>query len=256
MAPVEIGFVRNPQRPIIPFRMEVAEAQCAAPHAHPRAQLIFASRGFMRVVAENNTWLVPPFQAVWVPPRLLHQVVFPGQVSIRNLFVDPRAAAALPVRCLVFDVSPLLRELILRVSEVPERATATRRLMLVILDELRQITPAPLNLPMGSDPRLRKVMAGLIAAPDNTQTLAEWAQLAGAAARTLARLFARETGMTFGEWRARQRMLTAIEHLGQGHSVTRVALDLGYQNLSAFIAMFRKILGKTPGQYFSTRENR
>jgi AraC-like DNA-binding protein len=32
--------------------------------------------------------------------------------------------------------------------------------------------------------------------------------------------------------------------------VTTVALELGYDNVSAFIAMFRRTFGVTPGRYF------
>jgi len=33
--------------------------------------------------------------------------------------------------------------------------------------------------------------------------------------------------------------------------VITIAMDLGYDSPSAFISMFKKALGKTPGQYFS-----
>lgn len=253
LTPVKTGYICDPSRPVIPFCIEVEHASCAAPHAHPRAQVIFASHGVMRVITVKNTWLVPPSQAVWVPSKTEHQVYFPGEVSIRNLFIDPDAAALLPDQCMVFNVTPLLRELILRAGEAGEYYEPDSpivRLMQVILDELRQITPAPLNLPMSKDLRLRKVMDELIRAPEDSRTLEEWAKIAGAAARTLARLFDQETGMTFGQWRAQLRMLEAIDRLSQGQSVTRVAFDLGYKNLSAFIAMFRKMLGTTPGKYF------
>lgn len=42
----------------------------------------------------------------------------------------------------------------------------------------------------------------------------------------------------------------AIERLGKGQTVTRVALDLGYERPSAFIAMFRCTLGAPLGKYF------
>lgn len=257
LAPVETGFVDDAFRPVIPYCAEVKNAVCAASHAHPRAQVIFASRGVMRVIAQQNTWLVPPAQAVWLPSQVEHQVYFPGAVSIRNLFIDPVAAALLPGQCMVFNVTPLLRELILRIGETEEQGEpdgSAIRLMQVILDELQQIAPAPLNLPMSRDSRLQKVMDGLIRSPDDNRTLSEWSQVAGAVPRTLSRLFLKETGMTFGEWRTRLRLLEAIERLDQGQSVTQVAFDLGYQNLSAFISMFRKTLGTTPGRFFQTLE--
>ncbi len=58
-----------------------------------------------------------------------------------------------------------------------------------------------------------------------------------------------ETGFTFTEWRQRARMLRALGMLAEGAAVTTVALDLGYSSISAFIALFRRTFGATPGDY-------
>lgn len=79
----------------------------------------------------------------------------------------------------------------------------------------------------------------------------DWGKMVGATGRTLARHFRLETGMTFGQWRQQIKILEALKRLGMKESVTTVALDLGYDSPSAFISMFKKALGKTPGQYFS-----
>lgn len=68
--------------------------------------------------------------------------------------------------------------------------------------------------------------------------------------RTLVRLFPTQTGMTFREWRQQCRLLRALELLAAGDSVTRVALKLGYEDSSSFIAMFKRSLGTTPTRYF------
>ena len=44
-------------------------------------------------------------------------------------------------------------------------------------------------------------------------------------------------------------MMCALEKLAAGAPVTTVALDLGYDNVSAFIARFRATFGITPGRY-------
>ena len=55
--------------------------------------------------------------------------------------------------------------------------------------------------------------------------------------------------MSFRSWRQQRRLLRALELLATGRSVTDVALELGYDNASAFIAMFRRCLGTTPARY-------
>ncbi len=57
--------------------------------------------------------------------------------------------------------------------------------------------------------------------------------------------------MTFGQWRQQVRILEALKRLALNEPVTTVALELGYDSPSAFISMFKKALGKTPGKYFS-----
>ena len=76
-----------------------------------------------------------------------------------------------------------------------------------------------------------------------------WADWLGLSARSLSRLLIKETGLNFNQWRQRLRMLLSLALLEQGQSVTEIALTLGYESASAFIAMFRRQLGTTPGAY-------
>jgi len=253
LPPTQTGYRIDDAHPILARALEIDGAHRVTNHHHPRAQLVYAIKGVLRVVSLEGTWIVPPTQAVWVPPDVEHEIIAMDSISIRTLFVDPSATKGLPQSCCVLNVPPLLRELILKAVEIGEDYSLNSsryRLMQVILDQLMELEPAPLYLPMGRNARLRKVMDAMVANPGDERGLEVWAQLCGASARTLARLFIRESGMNFRDWRRQLHLLEAIERLGQGHSVTRVALDLGYKSPSAFIAMFRRSLGKSPGAYF------
>jgi len=171
---------------------------------------------------------------------------------MRSLYVHPNATVGLPGECCVMSVQPFLRELIVKVSDLAGRqqlSDSFARLVSVVLDELRELKVAPLHLPLPRDPRLKAVTDSLIAEPGDNRDLTQWGKRAGASARTLARLFRRETGMTFAGWRRRLRLLAAVSRLGGGESVTTVAYDLGYHSPSAFVAMFRRSLGTSPGRY-------
>ena len=89
----------------------------------------------------------------------------------------------------------------------------------------------------------------LLAAPGDQRTLGEWARTVNASERTVARLFQSETGLSFGAWRQQARLLEAMGRLGGGAPVTQVALDLGYDSVSAFSAMFRRAAGASPSAY-------
>jgi len=222
-------------------------------HRHRRAQLLYAVSGVMTVTTPEGSWVVPPHRAVWVPPATDHSIRMSSAVSMRTLYVEPTAAASLPARCCVVSVPPLLRELILRAMELPllyDTEGAEGRLIALILDEIRVLPALPLHLPVPSEPRLAKICGALLNHPEDGRALAEWARGAGASGRTLARLFRRETGMSFGAWRQQARLIEALARLGAGKAVTNVALDLGYESPSAFTAMFRRSLGVTPSRYF------
>src|SRR6185503_17371695 len=96
--------------------------------------------------------------------------------------------------------------------------------------------------------RARRVASHLQQAPDDTASVAALARRAGASRRTIERLFARETGMTMAEWRRRLRMLHAVRLLAEGQPVTAAALAVGYASVSAFIAVFKREFGATPGR--------
>ena len=154
--------------------------------------------------------------------------------------------------CHVLPVSALLRELIIRATELPLRYDENGpagHVVALLLDELHGAGTLPLQLPMPRDKRLRQICQTLLATPGDPRTLEQWASSANASARTLARLFVAETGLTFGAWRQQARVLEAMGRLGSGEPVTEVALDLGYDSVSAFSAMFRRAAGASPRQY-------
>lgn len=257
LPPIETGYRIDSGLPVIGLSMNVRNAVCAASHRHPRGQLIYACHGVMRVMSEGDAWVVPPSQAVWVPSGIEHEVSLPGEVCLRNIFIDPSVVGGLPKRCCVLKITPLLRELIQKAAAIGDGYALGGpewRLMQVVLDELSHAEPTPLHLPMARDERARRVMEKLIRNPGDGRSMDDWARVACASVRTLERLFVKEAGMNFGAWKKQLRLLEAIDRIGNGSSITQVSYDLGYGSLSAFIEMFRKSLGTPPGQYFRTRK--
>ncbi|NMU93501.1 helix-turn-helix domain-containing protein [Achromobacter ruhlandii] len=105
------------------------------------------------------------------------------------------------------------------------------------------------GLTLPRDARLRRLALAWSDAPADTRPLAAWAVAIGMAPRTLARRFLAETGLTLGAWRQRARLMRAQQMLAAGHGVTTAALETGYDNISAFIAAFKREYGVTPGRY-------
>jgi AraC-like DNA-binding protein len=109
----------------------------------------------------------------------------------------------------------------------------------------------PLHLQMPSDSRLLQICERLQQHLNDSSTMADWAQRLAVDVKTIQRLFVKETGMTFGQWRQQARLLRALELLATGEKVIDVALALGYESPGAFATMFRKQFGQTPSQFFA-----
>jgi AraC-like DNA-binding protein len=224
-------------------------------HAHRRAQLIHASVGVLTVHSDAGQWVVPPQRAVWVPPEVLHRVSSTRAFALRTLYADARLVPV-PSNCTVVSVDVLVDELLRAAagfgSDYPEQGSQAR-LIAVILDRVPHLARAPLHLPRPSDPRLARVVDTLLADPADATTLEQWADQVGATTRTIARLFLKQTGLSFAQWRQQRRLLAALERLGAGDSVTSVALEVGYADVSSFVAVFKAALGETPARYFASR---
>ena len=222
------------------------------PHSHERAQLIFAPTGTMRVITGRAMWIVPPQRALWMPAGTVHGIEMVDRVTMRTLYLREDAAASMPDECRVLQVSPLLRELIVRATELPlhydEHGPASH-LVALLLAELHNSQVLKLRLPMPHSPRMTTLCRALLDHPGDPRTLDDWANSMNASARTLARLFRKETGLSFAAWRQQARVLEAMGRLGGGAPVTQVALDLGYDSVSAFSAMFRRACGASPSDY-------
>ncbi|MCZ6834370.1 MAG: helix-turn-helix transcriptional regulator [Planctomycetota bacterium] len=222
-------------------------------HAHLWAQFIYATNGVMTVTTEDGTWVVPSRRAVWVPSMIHHSIVMTGTVTMRTLFFRPRLVKKLPVSCRVMGASSLMRELILRTIELGflyKNNPKHMRLLDLIVDELQERRETALELQMPSDPRSHIVAQRVHDNPRSNESLHYLVKGCGASPRTIERAFQRELGMTFGQWRQQVKLLHALRLLADGSSVSNVAREVGYENTSAFIAMFKRTMGLTPHQYF------
>lgn len=221
-------------------------------HVHAWHQLVYAIDGVLVVSVEARRFVVPPRQAVWIPTGTRHRVGARFGAEFRSLYVADRAGRDMPAACTVFDVTPLLKALILEAVDAERRrddSVYRARVERLTLDQLRRLPSRGLALPWPRDRRLRTLCEALYAKPDDARGIEQWGAALGASARTLSRRFVRETGLSLRDWRRRLRLFRAVELLGAGHDVTRTALELGYATTSAFSYMFRQGMGTSPTAY-------
>ncbi len=239
-------------QPVVAYGRDLESGDRVPFHRHRRAQLVYASRGVMTVTTRAASYVVPPQRAVWMPSGVDHKIDAQSDVAMRTLYIAPGEVVGLPEGVCVLQVTSLLRELIVcAVESGPRYApdSPQSRMMSVILDQIGAQNVAALVLPIPTDLRLLRITNALNENPADRRSLDEWAANVGASKRTIGRLFNAETGMSFQAWRQQRRLLRALELLAMGERVTAVALELGYDNTSAFISMFRRCLGTTPKRY-------
>ncbi|MGW0187475.1 AraC family transcriptional regulator [Streptomyces sp. NPDC003362] len=219
-------------------------------HRHDEHQIVYAGAGVLAVTTDAGIWFAPGTRAIWVPAGTVHAHRAHGHLELHLVGLpadDNPLGLDAPT---VLTVGPLLRELIRAYTRDPEDTGPERRRLLAVLrDQLRASPQQPLVLPTPADPRLAAVCALVHADPAEPRTLADLGAAIGTGERTLSRLFRGEFGMTFPQWRTQSRLYHALRMLADGLPVTTVAHRCGWSSASAFIDVFRRSFGCTPGTH-------
>ncbi len=223
------------------------------PHRHREAQLVYATRGTMQVTTPKGRWLVPPDRAVWVPSDVPHEVYMLADVEMRTVYFDQEWVNREDLgdrfdREFVIQVSPLLRQVILAIFDGGEDLTRTSLLVRLTLRELRPTDDSLTFVPLPRDPRCRHAAELVLKDPGGVHEIAILADKVGISARTLSRLFAAETRLSFKAWCQHARIAAAVERLSTDRHLTikQLASDLGYVSVPAFSQAFRRVTGKSP----------
>ncbi|MGQ6287189.1 AraC family transcriptional regulator [Serratia sp. IR-2025] len=237
--------------PVLGIAAELAEHDSGL-HWHQRSQLLYAPQGCMTVTLAQQWLILPPTRGVWIPGGIAHRVQLRGRVAYRSLYFDPVLTAAMPPQAAVLAVNPLLAAIVERIAHWPlDFALAqpqARDLLAVLINELSEAQCENTQLRLPQDRRLAAWLATLPES-DELQGLAALAQRLNLHAKTLTRLFVRETGLSYQQWCQQWRLMRAIELLATLPSVSAVAQRLGFSSDSAFIAFFRQFTGTTPRRY-------
>lgn len=219
-------------------------------HRHQRGQLLFTRQGCTRITLAQQLCLLPPSRAAWIPPLTSHRAVMQQSVDYRSIYLTASLCADLPSHVCIIDVSPLLRAVLEPITDAAFDSDWTQgrnmHLLGLCLNEIREARQQPMLLPLPQDKRLAPLLAALQHLPPTLNVLE--AQI-GASGRTIGRIFQRETGMGYQQWRQQWRLMRAIELLATGRSLSYSAFELGFASDSAFIAFFKQMTGFTPKAY-------
>ncbi|MBD4861460.1 AraC family transcriptional regulator [Xanthomonas citri] len=243
------------ERPAVALLLDIEQNDVEQPvHQHRKGQLVMALRGGVVCEVPKAMWMVPPHHAVWIPGGMPHSNRATDNARIGFLFVEP-GATLMPETCCTIAINPMVRELILYLAGQPPaypHESPTARVAAVVLEQLATAPIERLHLPVSDHPKIRHITNAWTADPADRRTLAQWASQLAMSDRSLARLVQRETGLSFGRWRQQWHLIVALRQLTEGAAVQQVAGNLGYDSVTAFITMSKKMLGKPPAQYFAS----
>jgi len=239
-------------RPVVAVGNEYPDGHRHPAHKHARSQLLFAERGTMLVETSDGAWIVPPYQAIWIPSGTTHSIAMLGRVETCSVYLDKTATAGMGEQCQVRSVSALMRQLLIEAVDVPpwyDPMDRNGKIISLLIDEIRAAPVMTLNLPFPGSPRLAARCRQFVAHPTAQDTIDRWHQELGLSRRTFTRMFKRETGLTFNAWQRRACLMSALPRLLNGERVTTIAFDLGYSSPAAFTMMFKQLIGSAPHFY-------
>ncbi|PHV02286.1 AraC family transcriptional regulator [Iodobacter sp. BJB302] len=221
-------------------------------HQHQMGQLLFAKKGCIRISLDGLLCLLPSSRAAWIPPGVKHRAEMRQVVDYRSLYFDLGQFPVLPGKVQVIEVNPLLRAVLERLAmadfDTDWQQARHANLLSVCIEEINQAKQEPLLLVFPLDRRVSCLQENLEQLP---LALHLFAQQIAASEKTISRIFQRETGMSYQEWRQQWRFLRAVEMLAENGKLSETASALGFASDSAFIAFFKSRTGKTPRAYLS-----
>ncbi|WP_151741141.1 AraC family transcriptional regulator [Acinetobacter seifertii] len=218
-------------------------------HCHLRHQLLFSAAGSITIEIDKTTFLLPPRRAAWIPAGITHRAIMRGVMAYRSLYFLPTSnLSQLPVQ--IVEVNPLFFEVIERMAFWPWGMQAEQQVSLITVfcEEICAAPSENWQLMYPSDARLESWLehARMGELPPR---LGQLAQIVGACERTISRIFIRDTGMNYQNWRQQWRLLRAIEMLSEGIQISEVAQQLEFISDSAFIIFFHQHISTTLVRY-------
>ncbi|WP_163333658.1 AraC family transcriptional regulator [Enterobacter bugandensis] len=236
--------------PIIGISIEMGQHDSGT-HSHGRHQLLSSASGCITVEVENSIYVLPPHRAAWIPAHTLHRATMRGVIAYRSLYFLT-SIPRLDFSMQIIETNPLLFQVIERMASWSCDMPVDKQLPLtaVFREELNHARRENLKLRYPQDKRLRTSMRKIFEG-ELPPRLGILALQVGACERTISRIFIKDTGMSYQNWRQQWRLLKAIESLAEGKCLSQIAQELEFSSDSAFIAFFNQHTGSTPSRYFN-----
>jgi len=238
-------------RPVLYRRGDMPEHSCYPMHSHEWGEFLYSFCGAMEISMTGKRYLVLPHYGIWVPPGTIHQCVNNKRVQHCVIYIAWDFCIEFCMLPCSVQMSPLMQSMLHHLRDMSgfRSSDEQERFLHVLMDQLRNAPCIDSYLPTSSDEQLADLLQQLEKNPGDNRSVKELARSLGMTERTLARRCQKELGITLLEWRQRLRAIKALAMLEDGINVEQIALEFGYASSSAFIAMFKKLMGRPPPEF-------
>ncbi|NEB81794.1 AraC family transcriptional regulator [Streptomyces sp. SID14478] len=225
-----------------------------APHSHDSHELVWVRGGTLTSRVDDRVFTVVEGHGLWMPAGVVHAGRATAGAKFHDAFFAPDRTPFAFGEPKAIAMTPLLESLLTHLSHTDLDAAARARAEAVVFDVLRP-SERQFALHLPGDDRIDAIAEALLDDPADGRSLEEWARQLGTSDRTITRAFRQATGVTFAQWRQMLRVHRALMLLSEGFDVLTVSEVLGYAQPSTFIAAFRRIMGTTPGAFFTAGDD-
>jgi AraC-like DNA-binding protein len=230
-------------------------------HRHHWAMLGCMETGFVGLRTTDQSMVVPSGIMFFMPAKDPHfEAAWGHAVTGGYIALPDERITSLPREMGAFQMSELLLLLCQKIAawgpmDTQKETPEPKRLMLTVLDEWAVADKAdPLAMPLPLQPALSWVATQIMEHPEDMQTIDHWATVAARSRRSCTKHCGEEPGVSWARWRQRVKLPQSLRRRSAGKPVTEVALELGYQETSTFMAIFRKQLGASPVRYMKREQ--
>jgi AraC-like DNA-binding protein len=235
-------------------------------HKHHKAQLIYAEGGIIHISSGDKHWYLSARNYMWIPAGMSHCVVSRSPyVNLFNFYftVDDNDVPFFR-EANVYMVNDMLRSMIHYTKDWSGPVTNEHPTRMAFMKAIKAILPEMdltiitflVSYPYPKAAGLIKIAEYLSENMDSSFSLDDIARKFGYSSRTLSRLFKDDVGFSYVRFVRAIRITKALELIAENkHTVSEIAMVVGYTNLSAFSNIFERVVGIRPSE-FMVRANR
>ncbi|WP_267402890.1 MULTISPECIES: AraC family transcriptional regulator [unclassified Chryseobacterium] len=229
-------------------------------HYHGSSQLVYAEGGIIHIFTDSKHWYLPARCFMWIPAHTPHYIFSTSQnVDLFNLyFKEEESEDGFFDEINIYSVNHLLREMILHTKDWDGKITKNdvnkyyflKALKGILFEKREKRTAFPVQHPFPKDETLLKIAQYIHANLEKPLTIESTAKEFGMSTRTLSRKFKEILGMNYVRFLRALRITRSLELMLEGkYNMYEIAMMVGYNSLSSFSNIFKKVIGIPPTEY-------